>query len=77
LKTNKLARTILAYAVFFITPVLSLTGQIGVLTGFNGNSSSLNWLGVSFVSAGIALFVYNGRTESKKLIFEHHAAHTL
>ena len=66
-RKNQFARVGLAYAVFFITPILSLTGQIGVLTGFNGNSSSLNWLGVSFVSAGIALFIYHDQFTLKSL----------
>jgi hypothetical protein len=66
-RKSRVARVGLAYAVFFITPILSLTGQIGVLTGFNGNSSSLNWLGVSFVSAGIALFIYHDQFTLKSL----------
>lgn len=66
-RKTKWARVGLAYGVFFITPILSLTGQIGVLTGFNGNSSSLNWLGVSFVTAGIALFIYHDQFTLKSL----------
>jgi hypothetical protein len=68
-RQHRFARVGLAYSVFFITPILSLTGQIGVLTGFNGNSSSLNWLGVSFVSAGIALFIYHDQFTLKSLFF--------
>ncbi len=47
----------LAWAVFFFTPMLTASGQIGVLTGFGGSSLSLPWLGVSFVCAALAAHV--------------------
>jgi hypothetical protein len=47
----------LALALFFLTPILTLHGDIGVLTGFGGSSASLPWLGISFVSAALALHV--------------------
>ena len=50
-------RSALAYGLFFITPALTLTGQIGVLTGFGGSSASLPWLGVAFASTALALQV--------------------
>jgi hypothetical protein len=51
----------LAYGVFFLTPLLTLTGNIGVLTGFGGSSLSLPWLGVSFMSAALAVHVLTSR----------------
>ncbi len=50
-------RGALAYGLFFLTPALTLSGQIGVLTGFGGSSASLPWLGVAFVSTALALQV--------------------
>ena len=50
-------RSVLAYALFFLTPALTLGGQIGVLTGFGGSSVSLPWLGIAFISAALALHV--------------------
>jgi D-alanyl-lipoteichoic acid acyltransferase DltB (MBOAT superfamily) len=67
LRKHKIARVILAYGVFSITPILSYTGQIGVLTGFNGNHSSIKWLGVSFVMASISIFIYNDQFTFKSL----------
>lgn len=39
------SRKVLVYAVFFITPLLTYTGQIAVLTGFGGEGASLPWVG--------------------------------
>ena len=50
-------RSALAYGLFFLTPALTLSGQIGVLTGFGGSSASLPWLGVAFISTALALQV--------------------
>jgi alginate O-acetyltransferase complex protein AlgI len=47
----------LAYMVFFFTPLLTASGQIGVLTGFGGSNVSLPWLGVSFVCAALAAHI--------------------
>lgn len=62
----------LAYTVFFITPVLTLTGHIGVLTGFMAGhgvrDSTLPWLGVSFVTAGLALHVFTGTLSVTRLV---------
>lgn len=63
----------LAYAVFFITPVLTFTGHIGVLTGFVAGHSlraaALPWLGVSFVTAALALHVFTGTLSSASLVW--------
>lgn len=60
-RKNPRLRTGLAYGVFFLTPLLTLTGNIGVLTGFGGSSLSLPWLGVSFMSAALAVHVLTSR----------------
>jgi len=54
----ELPRKALAYGVFFITPLLTYTGQIAVLTGFGGEGASLPWVGVSFVTAALAVHIY-------------------
>lgn len=51
-------RKTLAYLVFFITPVLSMTGQISVLTGFGGTGASTPWLGISFVTSALAIQIF-------------------
>lgn len=60
-------RLLLAYAVFFTTPLLTLTGQIGVLTGFGGSSNALPWLGISFVTASLALAVLRNQLTPRSL----------
>jgi hypothetical protein len=62
-------RTLLAYATFFLTPLLTATGQIGVLTGFGGSSLALPWLGVSFVSAALAVHILQGKLNLASLIW--------
>lgn len=57
-KFNKKIRLLLAYTIFAVTPVLTLTGQIGALTGFTRSEKGLPWLGVSFATLGIAYLVY-------------------
>ncbi len=61
-------RTLLAYTTFFLTPLLTVTGQIGVLTGFGGSSLSLPWLGVSFVSAALAVAILQGQLNPARLL---------
>ena len=61
---TEVSRKALAYGVFFITPLLTYSGQIAVLTGFGGEGASLPWVGVSFVTAALALHIYQ-----KKLAF--------
>ncbi len=63
--TRPVLRQLLAYGVFFLTPILTFTGYIGVLTGFAaghssgaGGKASLPWIGVSFVMAALALHVF-------------------
>ena len=66
-KVNKTARLILAYAILAITPVLTLTGQIGALTGFTRSEKGLPWLGVSFATLGIAFLVYRDKLHIKEI----------
>lgn len=56
-------RKVLAYGVFFITPLLTYTGQIAVLTGFGGEGISLPWVGVSFVTAALAVHIYQKKLD--------------
>ena len=60
---SDLSRQVLAYAVFFITPFLTYNGQIAVLTGFGGEGASLPWVGVSFVTAALALHIYQKKLD--------------
>ena len=53
----------LTYLVFFLTPLLTFTGQIAVLTGFGGEGASLPWVGVSFVTAALALHIQQKRLD--------------
>lgn len=62
-------RTLLAYTTFFLTPLLTVTGQIGVLTGFGGSSLALPWLGVSFVSAALAVHILQGKLNLANLLW--------
>lgn len=66
-KNNKTARLILAYTVFAITPALTLSGQIGALTGFTRSEVGLPWLGVSFVTVGIAYLVFKANLNPSQL----------
>lgn len=59
----ELPRKALAYGVFFITPFLTYSGQIAVLTGFGGEGASLPWVGVSFVTAALALHIYQKKLD--------------
>jgi hypothetical protein len=59
----ELLRKALAYSVFFITPFLTYSGQIAVLTGFGGEGASLPWVGVSFVTAALALHIYQKKLD--------------
>ena len=61
--TAELPRKALAYSVFFITPCLTYSGQIAVLTGFGGEGASLPWVGVSFVTAALALHIYHKKLD--------------
>jgi alginate O-acetyltransferase complex protein AlgI len=65
---SSLLKRVLSYLVFFTTPLLTLTGQISVLTGFAGTGSALPWLGVSFVTASLAHAIYQN-TLNPKLLF--------
>jgi hypothetical protein len=56
-------RKVLAYCVFFLTPLLTYTGQIAVLTGFGGEGASLPWVGVSFVTAALAVHIYQQKLD--------------
>jgi hypothetical protein len=56
-------RKVLAYCVYFITPLLTLTEQIAVLTGFGGEGASLPWVGVSFVTAALAVHIYQQKLD--------------
>lgn len=67
-RANPLLRRVLAYVVFFATPLLTLTGQIGVLTGFGGTSNALPWLGVSFVTASLAYAIHRNHLNPKMLL---------
>ncbi len=58
-----LPRKVLAYGVFFITPLLTYSGQIAVLTGFGGEGASLPWVGVSFVTAALAVHIYQQKLD--------------
>lgn len=58
----------LAYVVFFATPLLTASGQIGVLTGFGGSAASLAWLGVSFVTAALAVHIFLGKLSFLQLV---------
>jgi len=58
-----LPRKVLAYGVFFITPFLTASGQIAVLTGFGGEGASLPWVGVSFVTAALAFHIYQKKLD--------------
>jgi alginate O-acetyltransferase complex protein AlgI len=60
---TELPRKALAYSVFFMTPFLTYTGQIAVLTGFGGEGASLPWVGVSFVTAALALHMYQKKLD--------------
>jgi alginate O-acetyltransferase complex protein AlgI len=65
--TKSTLRKILAYFAFFVTPTLTFTGAIGVLTGFDRSSGSMTWLGISFVTAGIAFHIFTGKFNFKNL----------
>ncbi len=60
-------RKILAYLTFFVTSFLTVTGNIGVLTGFDRSEGSMPWLGVSFVTASLAFYILTGRLNFKNL----------
>lgn len=66
-KNNKVSRIFLAYAILAITPILTLTGQIGPLTGFTRSEKGLPWLGVSFVTLGLGYLVYRNKLSIKQL----------
>ncbi len=67
LVNNEPTRKGFAYLVFFITPLLSMTGQISVLTGFGGSGASKPWVGVSFVTASLALHLFAGKLSFREL----------
>lgn len=62
-KNLEAIRKSLTYLVFFLTPLLTFTGQIAVLTGFGGEGASLPWVGVSFVTAALALHIQQKRLD--------------
>lgn len=66
-KNNKTARLTLAYTIFAITPLLTLSGQIGALSGFTRSEIGLPWLGISFVTVGIAYLVFKANLNLKQL----------
>jgi alginate O-acetyltransferase complex protein AlgI len=66
-KFNKVAILVLAYLVLAITPFLTLTGQIGALTGFTRSGRGLPWLGISFASLSIAYLIYKDKLSVKEL----------
>jgi len=61
------ARKALAYVIFFITPFLTVIGQIGALTGFGRSDISLPWQGIAFATSGIAFQIYQGKLNFKNL----------
>ena len=66
-KSNNTAKFILAYAILAVTPLLTLSGQIGTLTGFTRSEGGLPWLGVSFATLSIAYLVYKDKLNLKEL----------
>ncbi|MEI7457011.1 MAG: MBOAT family O-acyltransferase [Nitrosomonadales bacterium] len=61
------SRKILAYLIFFITPLLTVTGQIGALTGFGREEVLLPWQGIAFATSGIAFQLYKGKLHFRDL----------
>jgi hypothetical protein len=51
----------LAYAIFFLTPLLTAIGQIGALTGFGRSDISIPWQGIAFATSGIAFQIYQSK----------------
>ncbi len=66
-KSNSVAKFVLAYAILAVTPLLTLSGQIGTLTGFTRSGNGLPWLGISFASLSIAYLVYKDKLNIKEL----------
>ncbi|MDP1870162.1 MAG: MBOAT family O-acyltransferase [Gallionella sp.] len=54
-------RKFIAYCIFFVTPFLTVIGQVGVLTGLGRSSVSLPWQGIAFATSGIAFQIYQGK----------------
>jgi D-alanyl-lipoteichoic acid acyltransferase DltB (MBOAT superfamily) len=67
---KKISTSWLVYLVFFTTPLLNYTGQIGTLTGFNGSVNSIPWYGISFVTAALARYIYLGQLNLNTFIFQ-------
>src|SRR5262249_39875614 len=60
--TNKLAiRRCLAYLLFFLTPFLTSINAINTLTGLNPSGAERYWFGITFASASLAVFIYEGK----------------
>ena len=66
-KSNNTAKFLLAYAILTVTPLLTLSGQIGTLTGFTRNEGGLPWVGVSFITLSVAYLVYKDKLNIKEL----------
>lgn len=65
---SKRLKVLFAYLLLAATPLLTLSGQIGTLTGFTRGGNGLPWMGVSFVSLSIAYLVYTDKLSLKELI---------
>ena len=64
LKTEiKIAERLLPYAVFFIAPALTYFGVIGVLTGFDGKSSTGLFVGITFYTVFAARLISRNRQD--------------
>lgn len=50
-------RRLIAYALFFVTPVLTMAGLIGPLTGFDRASTAQAYFGLSFLTPFLALLL--------------------
>ena len=67
-RNNSRLRVGLAYLLLATTPLLTVSGQIGTLTGFTRGGNGLPWMGISFVSLSIAYLIYKGKLDVKELI---------
>ena len=53
-------RRLFGYILFFLTPFLTYIGVLNTLTGLNPSGAEKYWFGITFVSASLAVFVYEG-----------------
>jgi len=69
--TNSLsARKCLAYLLFFLTPFLTSINAINTLTGLNPSGAERYWFGITFASASLAVFIYEGKLSLDAAIFQ-------